>query len=144
MARPRGPLVAGSNLALGMPAPFSPPSGGRIAREKKETDEVRRATRLPRAALGRYAPSRVLTIEGPHDPAWRRPDLDRRARQVKEHIEGAGVVLGVVEHRTVSPPGLPRLTGAQPVLELLSVFDGGELVGVGAAELLSREDEAGV
>jgi hypothetical protein len=44
MASPWGPVVAGSNLALVKPAPFSPPSGAESLERRKETE--RSAERL--------------------------------------------------------------------------------------------------
>jgi hypothetical protein len=56
-------VVAWSNLALGKPAPFSPPSGAESLERRKETE--RSAERLARPrALGPYTLS-VLAIGRP-------------------------------------------------------------------------------
>jgi hypothetical protein len=64
MASPWGPVVAGSNLALGKPAPFSPPSGAESLERRKETERSAERLARPRAALGPYTLS-VLAIGRP-------------------------------------------------------------------------------
>ena len=66
MASQWGPVVAGSNLALDKPAPFSPPSVAESLERRKETERSAERLAWPRAP-GPYTLS-VLGIGQPDAP----------------------------------------------------------------------------
>jgi hypothetical protein len=77
MARPRGPVVVGSNWALGIASSVLASLLRAESRERrKEADEIRRATRLPRTKRVGSVGTYVL-------PAYRSP-FDLRAGLMRD------------------------------------------------------------